>query len=129
MRSQNGFGDLNGDDSKAAILPEGVTSGSSSRPTARLQFVREHRLHGTITGLQRIQTIDTARDGLDRLLISFKDAKVRAGVIWLCELVQAELGMLQISLLEWSPDFYDLVSVSLHTFERLPQVVRQSTAR
>lgn len=44
---------------------------------ARLRFVREYRLHGTITGLQRIQTIDTARDGLDRLLVSFKNAKVR----------------------------------------------------
>lgn len=43
---------------------------------ARLRFVREYRMHGAITGLQRIQTIDTARDGLDRLLVSFKHAKV-----------------------------------------------------
>ena len=33
-------------------------------------------LHGAITGLQRIRTLETADDGLHRLLVSFKDAKV-----------------------------------------------------
>ena len=81
---ENGF--TNGDgDSKPAIHDGGPSSTvNTPTATARLQFVREHRLHGTITGLQRIQTIDTARDGLDRLLISFRDAKVRVDLVCLC---------------------------------------------
>lgn len=88
---------------------------------ARLQFVREHTVHGTITGIQRIQTIETMQDGLDRLLISFADAKVRTEPS-----LGAAINTLrsyQVSLLEWSSDFYDLVDISLHTFEKLPQIV------
>lgn len=32
----------------------------------------------------------------------------------------------QLSLLEWSPSAHDLLPVSLHTFEKLPQVVSQA---
>lgn len=70
---------------------------------ARLQHVRTFTTHGTVTGLQRIRTLDTAVDGKHRLLVSFKDAKV--------------------SMLEWSSDIEDLVPVSLHSYERLPEVV------
>jgi hypothetical protein len=48
-----------------------------SRPTeTRLHLLREHRLHGIITGLEKVQTMASADDGLDRLIVSFKDAKV-----------------------------------------------------
>jgi cleavage and polyadenylation specificity factor subunit 1 len=42
----------------------------------KLQLIREHRLHGIVTGLDQAQTMATTEDGLDRLLVSFKDAKV-----------------------------------------------------
>jgi hypothetical protein len=42
----------------------------------RLYLVREHRLHGTVTGLEGVKIIASLEDKLDRLLISFKDAKV-----------------------------------------------------
>lgn len=42
----------------------------------RLYLIRSHRLHGIVTGLDRVQTLATTEDGLHRLLVSFKDAKV-----------------------------------------------------
>lgn len=45
----------------------------------RLYLVSESTLHGTITGLAGIRTMSSLEDGLDRLLISFKDAKVSIG--------------------------------------------------
>ena len=42
----------------------------------RLHLLREHRLYGIVTGLGLVKTLATKDDGLDRLLISFKDAKV-----------------------------------------------------
>ncbi|TDL22024.1 hypothetical protein BD410DRAFT_828742 [Rickenella mellea] len=70
--------------------------------TARLYFLREHRLHGIITGLESLK-IMSSEDNLDRLLVSFKDAK--------------------IALLEWSDVVHDLITVSIHTYERTPQML------
>lgn len=42
----------------------------------RMYLVRSHHLHGIVIGLDRVRTLTTAEDGLDRLVISFKDAKV-----------------------------------------------------
>jgi hypothetical protein len=42
----------------------------------RLHLLAAHQLHGTITGLAALRTIESSVDGLDRLLVSFKDAKV-----------------------------------------------------
>ncbi|KAG8922734.1 mRNA cleavage and polyadenylation factor subunit [Tulasnella sp. 418] len=82
-------------------IPEGISISQST--IVQLYFLREHRLHGIITGLERVQTISSAEDGLDRLLISFCDAK--------------------ISLMEWAVDQADLVTVSIHTYERAPQIM------
>lgn len=50
---------------------------STSRPfETRLHLLREHTLHGIVTGLDKIRTIASGEDNLDRLLVSFKDAKV-----------------------------------------------------
>jgi cleavage and polyadenylation specificity factor subunit 1 len=38
--------------------------------------VREHSLHGIITGIEGIHVMASIADKLDRLLVSFKDAKV-----------------------------------------------------
>ncbi|KAG8903754.1 mRNA cleavage and polyadenylation factor subunit [Tulasnella sp. 403] len=86
---------------KVKTLP----AGASITPTTvtRLHLLREHRLHGSITGLGVVKTITTSEDGLDRLVISFRDAK--------------------ISLMEWSDVVYDLMTVSIHTYERAPQVL------
>ncbi|KAF8318712.1 hypothetical protein DL93DRAFT_2225607 [Clavulina sp. PMI_390] len=74
----------------------------NSKPyETRLYLLREHSLHGIVTGLDKIRTISSSEDGLDRLLVSFKDAK--------------------IALFEWSEALYDLVTVSIHTYERAPQ--------
>jgi hypothetical protein len=50
---------------------------SSCPPTTQsFYFVREHRLHGMVTGIQPVRLMASAEDGLDRLIVSFKDAKV-----------------------------------------------------
>jgi len=46
-----------------------------SQGATRLYLVREHKLHGIVTGLSGVKVV--SEDGLDRLLVSFKDAKVR----------------------------------------------------
>jgi hypothetical protein len=42
----------------------------------KFYFVKEHRLHGVVTGLESVRILGSLDDKLDRLLISFKDAKV-----------------------------------------------------
>jgi cleavage and polyadenylation specificity factor subunit 1 len=42
----------------------------------RLYFVREHRLHGIVTGMEGVKVMASIEDRLDRLVVSFKDAKV-----------------------------------------------------
>lgn len=42
----------------------------------RLFLVKEHHLHGHVTGLATVKTVASYEDHLDRLLVSFKDAKV-----------------------------------------------------
>ncbi|ORY33060.1 cleavage and polyadenylation specific protein [Naematelia encephala] len=68
--------------------------------TRKLHLVARHSLHGTVTGLAGLRTIESSVDGLDRLLVSFKDAKM--------------------ALLEWSRG--DIATVSLHTYERCTQM-------
>ena len=57
---------------KSAIQNQNIVQST----VTRLYLVRSHRLHGIVTGLDRVQTLATTEDGLDRLLVSFKDAKV-----------------------------------------------------
>jgi cleavage and polyadenylation specificity factor subunit 1 len=45
--------------------------------TPRLFLLRQHSVHGIITGLASVQTLASEVDQRDRLLVSFKDAKVR----------------------------------------------------
>ncbi|RPD55582.1 hypothetical protein L226DRAFT_490064 [Lentinus tigrinus ALCF2SS1-7] len=79
-------------------------NGISHPPTVnRFYLVREHRLHGTVTGLEAIRIVHSLEDKLDRLLVSFKDAK--------------------IALLEWSDSTHDVITVSIHTYERAPQLM------
>ncbi|KIL64860.1 hypothetical protein M378DRAFT_77599 [Amanita muscaria Koide BX008] len=78
---------------KTAAAPPTIT---------RLFLVREHRLHGYVTGLDGVKTMGSYDDKQDRLLVSFKDAK--------------------IALLEWSDAVQDLITVSIHTYERAPQL-------
>ncbi|KAF8880473.1 CPSF A subunit region-domain-containing protein, partial [Gymnopilus junonius] len=69
----------------------------------RFYLVKEHRLHGIITGIEGVRLVSSLEDHLDRLLVSFKDAK--------------------IALLEWSDEIHDLITVSIHTYERAPQLL------
>lgn len=75
-----------------------------SQSGAQISHIRSHRLHGVVTSVSVVQTLQSKRDGRDRILVSFEQAKM--------------------SLLEWNDLEFDLVPVSLHTFEKLPQVVR-----
>ncbi|KAH6906075.1 hypothetical protein BKA70DRAFT_1106800 [Coprinopsis sp. MPI-PUGE-AT-0042] len=86
-------------------VSQGMTMKNDIVPPTRtrLYLVREHRLHGTVTGLEGVKIIASLEDKLDRLLIPFKDAK--------------------IALLEWSDSVHDLVPVSIHTYERAPQLL------
>lgn len=87
--------------------------------TFRFYFVREHRLHGIITGLEAVKILSTTEDSLDRLLVSFKDAKVRIFTNQRYKCTE----ITQLALLEWSSEMHDLTTVSIHTYERAPQVV------
>ncbi|KAF8555471.1 hypothetical protein OG21DRAFT_1496241 [Imleria badia] len=81
-----------------------VKSNASQEPatTWRFYLIREHTVHGVVTGIDKVRTMSSNDDNLDRLLVSFKDAK--------------------IALLEWSEAIHDLVTVSIHTYERSPQM-------
>ncbi|KAJ7846330.1 CPSF A subunit region-domain-containing protein [Mycena olivaceomarginata] len=81
---------------------------SKSQTVTRIYFVREHSLHGIITGVEGIQVMASIEDKLDRLLVSFKDAK--------------------IALMEWSDTVHDLVTVSIHTYERAPQLISMDSS-
>ncbi|KAM0789430.1 hypothetical protein ACM66B_000255 [Microbotryomycetes sp. NB124-2] len=83
-------------------------TGSGAAARAKLHHLVTRRLHGHVTSLARIRTLASKLDGADRVLVSFKDAKM--------------------ALLEWSPAAHDLIPVSLHTFEKLPQVA-EGTAK
>lgn len=68
----------------------------------KLHQVRMHRLFGEVTGIRRVRTIASQYDGRDRLLLSFRDAK--------------------LALMEWSDAYGDIHTISIHTFERAPQL-------
>jgi cleavage and polyadenylation specificity factor subunit 1 len=54
------------------------TEGGQARLSSRFHLLREHRVHGTVTGVERVRTLASLDDNLDRLLVSFRDAKVRS---------------------------------------------------
>lgn len=57
----------------SSILQKEITG----RPNVtRLYLIREHRLHGIVTGMESVKIMSSLEDQLDRLLVSFKDAKV-----------------------------------------------------
>ncbi|KDQ53751.1 hypothetical protein JAAARDRAFT_136615 [Jaapia argillacea MUCL 33604] len=87
-----------------AVKSTGQNDANPQPPTiTRFYFVREHRLHGIVTGLDSVKIMASLDDKLDRLLVSFKEAKV--------------------ALLEWSDAVHDLITVSIHTYERAPQLL------
>ncbi|KAH7882293.1 CPSF A subunit region-domain-containing protein [Phlebopus sp. FC_14] len=92
---QSGEGWVNLGSTKSTGRHEPVT-------TLHFYLMREHVLHGTVTGMEKVRIMSSNEDQLDRLLVSFKDAK--------------------IALLEWSDAVHDLVTVSIHTYERAPQL-------
>ncbi|CAD6980983.1 unnamed protein product [Tilletia controversa] len=69
---------------------------------ARFHMLCSYQLFGVVTGLAKVRTIASTEDSRDRLVVSFKDAK--------------------IALLEWSDSDRDLISVSIHTYERAAQL-------
>ncbi|KIM78173.1 hypothetical protein PILCRDRAFT_98438 [Piloderma croceum F 1598] len=84
-------------------------NGALHPPTVtRFYFLREHQLHGIVTGMESIKIMASLGDKLDRLLVSFKDAKV--------------------ALLEWSDAVHDLITVSIHTYERAPQLMSMDSS-
>jgi cleavage and polyadenylation specificity factor subunit 1 len=88
----------------------------------RFYLVKEHRLHGIVTGMEAVKIVTTHEDHLDRLLVSFKDAKVSSLFLRICTMLTK--FYLKIALLEWSDAIHDLITVSIHTYERAPQLVR-----
>ncbi|KAF7341963.1 Protein CFT1 [Mycena venus] len=86
----------------------GLKNAAYPPTVTRIYFVREHSLHGIVTGVEGIQVMASIEDKLDRLLVSFKDAK--------------------IALMEWSDTVHDLVTVSIHTYERAPQLISMDSS-
>ena len=72
--------------------------------TTVLVQVRMHRLFGEVTGVRRVRTLASQYDGRDRVLLAFADAK--------------------LALMEWSDAYGDVHTVSIHTFERAPQLAQ-----
>ncbi len=77
----------------------------------RFYLVREHRLHGIVTGLEAVRTVHSLDDKLDRLLVSLKDAKVRGLVASLCCSSAHLVGRLRSSNgplppMMWSPSLF-----------------------
>ena len=77
----------------------------------KLYHLRSHQIFGLVTGLGRCKTDSGAVDDVaqqtidgerDTLIISFKDAKM--------------------ALMQWSDAAADLITISIHTYERAPQV-------
>lgn len=62
-----------------SVLSQSTGPNGVSHPPSinRFYLIREHRLHGIVTGVEGIRIITSIEDSLDRLLVSFKDAKVR----------------------------------------------------
>ena len=99
-REVNGVNGMNGDNEMveedffdtghAAVRSSGMsltvwTDGKQRAPlryetTRRLHLLTRHHLHGTVTGLANLRTMESSVDGLDRLLVSIKDAKVSQAV-------------------------------------------------
>ncbi|KAI3623589.1 CFT1 [Malassezia furfur] len=72
--------------------------------STELVQVRMHRLFGEVTGVLRVRTLASQYDGRDRVLLAFADAK--------------------LALMEWSDAYGDVHTVSIHTFERAPQLAQ-----
>ncbi|KZT66632.1 hypothetical protein DAEQUDRAFT_714689 [Daedalea quercina L-15889] len=85
-----------------SIKATGQNGIPEQQTVTRFYLVREHRLHGIVTGIEAVRIVTSIEDNLDRLVVSFKDAK--------------------IALLEWSDAVHDLITVSMHTYERAPQL-------
>ncbi|CAO1623055.1 unnamed protein product [Parajaminaea phylloscopi] len=75
-----------------------------SRPgeEPKLWHLRTKTFFGSITGLHATRTIESESDARDRILLSFKDAK--------------------IALLEWNELCGDFETISIHTYERTSQL-------
>ncbi|KAG6899927.1 hypothetical protein C0993_005229 [Termitomyces sp. T159_Od127] len=116
-------GEVEMDEQGEGFVNIAKSSGQSAdvivRTTTKFYLVREHRLHGIVTGVEGVKTISTLEDKLDRLLVSFRDAKVRESRAT----GRILLTSAQIALLEWSTVVHDLITVSIHTYERAPQLM------
>ncbi|CAH1761431.1 3424_t:CDS:10 [Entrophospora sp. SA101] len=86
------------DDDQNFIFPTLKPAANLLYMTARLELIIQYKLHGNITSMGVVQTISSGANGMDSLLISFKDAK--------------------LSLLEFSLATNSIVTVSIHYYER-----------
>ncbi|CAG8591653.1 23817_t:CDS:10, partial [Racocetra persica] len=66
--------------------------------TGHLELISQYKLHGNITSMGVVRTISSGANDMDSLLLSFKDAK--------------------LSLLEFSLATNNIVTVSIHYYER-----------
>lgn len=71
--------------------------------SSKLWHLKTKTFFGAITGLHATKTIESETDTRDRILLSFKDAK--------------------ISLLEWNEQGANFETISIHTYERTSQLV------
>lgn len=95
----------------------------SKRVSPKLFLVRQHLLHGIITGLASVRTLSSETDGRDRLLVAYQDAKVCLVHLFLPLGNPSQSSPSKLALLEWSDALYDISTVSIHSYERSPHVV------
>ncbi|KAG9306400.1 hypothetical protein G9A89_018283 [Geosiphon pyriformis] len=86
------------DEDQDFIFPALKPANSSLTMTAHLELVAQYKLHGNIASIGVIRTISSGANGMDSLLLSFKDAK--------------------LSLLEFSLATNNVITVSIHYYER-----------
>ncbi|KAI9015412.1 CPSF A subunit region-domain-containing protein [Hyaloraphidium curvatum] len=91
--------DVGGPAAGRALAGEGEKEVNPTRRGARLELLVHKKLHGVITSLGVVRTaVGAGAEDRDSILLSFADAK--------------------LSLLEWQPGTHDLVTVSIHYYER-----------
>ncbi|CAG8433080.1 10709_t:CDS:10 [Diversispora eburnea] len=102
--------DLNGEDDNSLLqgydkdddqnfpIPTLKPAKSPLTMIGHLELVAQYKLHGNITSMGVVRTISAGANGMDSLLLTFKDAKM--------------------SLLEYSLATNSIVTVSIHYYER-----------
>lgn len=85
--------------------------------SGRLELVAQYKLNGNIATMGVIRTSSArGNQGCDSILLGFNDAKVY--INWQTKKSNLNWRLEKMSLLEWSPSTNNIVTVSIHYYEK-----------